>query len=716
MKKRAVYLVLLMFAFTASIALAEPWQWSAESGGNDHYYEVVINRNVQGEPVSITWDEAKAAADARSGNWHLVSINSAAENDFVFSLFEDDPDSWAVSNGLYYGPWIGAYRYSTFDSKYFQFLWGNGEQFLYANWGPRQPNGNGDYVHFLGRHQGQSTWNDLDLRSFTLPVAYVVETASQNQPPVLDPIGNKTVYEGDTISLSISAGDADGDNLTYAVANLPQGADFDPDTRQFEWVTDYGDAGHYEVTFTVSDDGDPVPLSDSETVVVTVGNLNRPPVLAAIDDWEVDEGDPLAFTISATDPDGNNLAYRAENLPVGALFDVDTQTFSWTTDSGNAGNYHITFTVTDDGSPPLTDSETVSITVGDVNHPPVMGTIGNRVVAEGDELEFTVTAQDSDNDSLFFDAGDLPAGAAFDPVTRIFSWAPAYEDRGNHNIIFSVSDSGTPPLGDSETVTITVGDVNRPPAICVPSNPSVELGEFLEFAISISDSDNDNLFLSVGDLPTGAFFDPASRTFVWMPVDQETDEGNHEVTFTVTDDGTPPLSVSRDVTIAVGDVNRPPVIADIGKKVVQAGQLLVFAVTATDLDNDELEFSAEGLSSGAVFDDFRQLFYWMPTSQDIGLNILRFTVTDNGTPPKSDELLVDIEVTEAAVDAEAATGDEVAADDDDEVAADAETAADAEAAADAEEETEEEANTNESEDMIIKGGSVGGCFISSSFN
>jgi hypothetical protein len=211
-------------------------------------------------------------------------------------------------------------------------------------------------------------------------------------------------------------------------------------------------------------------------------------------------------------------------------------------------------------------------------------------------------------------------------------------------------------------------------------NRSVDLGELFEFAVSAFDPDNHNLSFSVVNLPAGASFDAASRTFLWRPADND-DVGNHQVIFTVTDDGDPNLNDSKEVTITVGETNRPPVFGSIGDKVVAAEQLLVFAVTATDPDNDELEFSAHGLSPGAVFDESSQLFYWVPTNHNAGLNILKFVVTDNGTPPLSSEIIVDIEVGEAA----AAGNDST---------------------------KQQEADTPEQPtEIVVKGGSSGGCFI-----
>jgi len=50
-------------------------------------------------------------------------------------------------------------------------------------------------------------------------------------------------------------------------------------------------------------------------------------------------------------------------LPTGASFDVVIQTFSWTPGPWDTGNYDVVFTVTDNGIPPISDSEVILITV-----------------------------------------------------------------------------------------------------------------------------------------------------------------------------------------------------------------------------------------------------------------------------------------------------------------------------------------------------------------
>jgi hypothetical protein len=76
----------------------------------------------------------------------------------------------------------------------------------------------------------------------------------------------------------------------------------------------------------------------------------------------------LQFTISATDPDGDALEYSAAGLPLGASFDSQTQSFSWTPNYDQAGTYNnIAFSVSDGN---LSDTQTISIIVSNVNQPP----------------------------------------------------------------------------------------------------------------------------------------------------------------------------------------------------------------------------------------------------------------------------------------------------------------------------------------------------------
>lgn len=93
-----------------------------------------------------------------------------------------------------------------------------------------------------------------------------------------------------------------------------------------------------------------------------VAGANDAPVLGPIGARSTPELSTLAFTIAATDPDGEPPTYSATGLPAGATLDPATGAFSWTPAAGDmAGSpYSVIFTASDGV---LDDSETVSITV-----------------------------------------------------------------------------------------------------------------------------------------------------------------------------------------------------------------------------------------------------------------------------------------------------------------------------------------------------------------
>ena len=62
----------------------------------------------------------------------------------------------------------------------------------------------------------------------------------------------------------------------------------------------------------------------------------------------------------------------------------------------------------DNGTPNLSDSETITVTVNEVNVAPVLDAIGNQTVDELALLSFTATASDVDDPGQHADASAWP--------------------------------------------------------------------------------------------------------------------------------------------------------------------------------------------------------------------------------------------------------------------------------------------------------------------
>ncbi len=213
------------------------------------------------------------------------------------------------------------------------------------------------------------------------------------------------------------------------------------------------------VTFTYhADDGE---AGNMTTVTITVREVNQAPALIPIGNQTVNETTDLTFTASATDDDVpvQPLRYSLRDAPTGATIDSANGDFIWTpTEAQGPGTYSLTIVVSDTV---VTDSETITITVNEVNQAPVLTPIGDQTVDETTGLTFTATASDSDvpTQALTFtlhagSTGSITSGGDY-------TWTPTEADGpGTYTATVCVSDGA---LEDSETFTITATFSQTPP-------------------------------------------------------------------------------------------------------------------------------------------------------------------------------------------------------------------------------------------------------------
>jgi len=116
-------------------------------------------------------------------------------------------------------------------------------------------------------------------------------------------------------------------------------------------------------------------------------------VLAAIGNKSVNEGQALAFTISASNAGGGTMSYSMSPSPAGAVLDSVSGAFSWTPGYTQSGSYNVTFTAQVNSQ---TDSETITIAVANVDRAPVLIDPGNQLANETGLLTFALSALDQD--------------------------------------------------------------------------------------------------------------------------------------------------------------------------------------------------------------------------------------------------------------------------------------------------------------------------------
>jgi len=207
-------------------------------------------------------------------------------------------------------------------------------------------------------------WNLTFEKVFTISVTNVNDAPTLSGVPELATINEMVAY---SFTASAEDPDAPAQTLTFSLLSAPAGAHIDPDTGEFTWTpTEAQGPASYTFTVRVSDG----VVNTDAGVTLSVDEVNTAPTLDAIGDRSVDEGSELTFTATASDPDSpvNGLTFSLVNAPAGATIDSETGAFTWT--PGDSGVYTVTVRVTDNGTPALSDEETITITVD--NEAPVV--------------------------------------------------------------------------------------------------------------------------------------------------------------------------------------------------------------------------------------------------------------------------------------------------------------------------------------------------------
>ncbi|HLG93225.1 MAG TPA: hypothetical protein VI546_00140, partial [candidate division Zixibacteria bacterium] len=236
-----------------------------------------------------------------------------------------------------------------------------------------------------------------------------------NQPPELLLIPSPAypqVDENQTVAIGFSASDPENTVPILSALGLPKNAAFTDSGNgrgSFSWTPTFSQEGNYFFSFIASDG----ILADTERVMITVGNVNRPPLLLPIDSQFFLEGNASAFGVRGIDPDGDSIFLSADSIPSGAFF-IDSLNgrggFFWSPSFTQAGEHQPLFSVTDRQ---FTEVINARLVVLDFDRAPGLVSLPDQRVTEGQILSFSVTAADADGDGVTLSAVRLPTGAVF---------------------------------------------------------------------------------------------------------------------------------------------------------------------------------------------------------------------------------------------------------------------------------------------------------------
>ena len=400
---------------------------------------------------------------------------------------------------------------------------------------------------------------------------------------VMREVAENTVAGGSVGDDPVTATDGDEDVLTYSLSGGADKAAFtiDQESGQIKVGDDTKlDFEGTQSTYTVEVKAeDPFALSDVVVVIITVTDVDEPPVLglvpgntaprfaAAAYTREVAEntaaGMPIGDPVAAADNEGNALKYSMSGADAASLTIGRTSGQIRTKDALDYETEPNTYTVTVTAADPAGLSDTATVT--DVDEDPVVS--GNAAVdyaENGAGMVATYTAADPENGDIAWslsgdDADDFEISGA---GMLTFMSPPDFESPTDANAdnmysVMVVASDGTNDGAMGVTVTVTDVDENVAPEFAEDTTTreveeNTPQGENIGGPVAAMAGDDDTLTYAIGGADASSFIiiRTTGQIKVREALDYET-KNSYTVTVTATDESD--LSDTITVTIMVTD-------------------------------------------------------------------------------------------------------------------------------------------------------------------
>ena len=466
---------------------------------------------------------------------------------------------------------------------------------------------------------------------------FTVSVQNVNDPPVvINPISDKEYAEGfnsATVNLSGVFDDPDGDALTYSAATSDPTIVTVSVSSAVLTITEAGGFGQATVTVTATD---PSNAEVSDSFVVTVVNVNDPPVVAApVPDQSADEyfgTTRIDLSPVFSDEDGDALTYTASSSNTTVVTVAIDGSDLVISEAGELGTSTITVNASD-GAQNATDA--FAFTVNNVNDAPeVANPIADQ---EADEyfssrnIIISSVFSDKDLDNLTYTVGSSNT----DVVTAALSGTTLTISEvglGTSTISVTASD-GT--LSVTDEFLFTVNNVNDPPTVAIPLG-NLQVDEYfntrtINLSGTFADQDpGDQLTYSAVSNDENVVTVTVTGAELTIT---EAGLGTATITVTATDDGVGTLSVSDDFSITVNNVNdAPEVVNPVGEINLDeyfGTRSRNVAGVFTDKDGDALTYTAvSGNTSVVTVSMSGSILYF--TEQGLGSSLITVTATDDG--------------------------------------------------------------------------------------
>jgi hypothetical protein len=483
-----------------------------------------------------------------------------------------------------------------------------------------------------------------------------------NVAPVLTLPLNPAVDEQTLFTATATATDSDrpANPLTFELVSGPPGLTVSTN-GDIAWnPTEEQGPNVYIVTVRVTDSNtnavNEQHLSTTNSFLLTVNEVNRPPVLTVPTNQVMDELTTLSVSASATDPDipANPLTFSLASAPEGMTINTNTGAITWTPTEAQGPSSNFVLVVVTDLNTNAVNQQQLSVTngfsvvVNEVNQPPVLMVPTNQVVDEMTTLSVSASATDPDipPNPLTFSLALAPEGMTINTNSGAITWTPTEAQGPSSNfVLVVVTDLNTNAVNQQQlSVTngfgVVVNEVNQPPVLMVPTHQLVDEMTTLSVSASatVPDMPANPLTFGLALAPEGMTINTNTGAITWTPTEAQGPSSNF-VLVVVTDLNTnavnqQQLSVTNGFSVVVNEVNQPPVPTVPTNQVMDELTTLSVSASATDPDipPNPLAFSLASAPEGMTINTNTGAITWTPTeAQGPSSNFVLVVVTDLNT-------------------------------------------------------------------------------------
>ncbi len=422
------------------------------------------------------------------------------------------------------------------------------------------------------------------------------------------------------------ANDLNGDKLAYELVVRPDGMVVDSTTGLIGWQPTSEQLGAHDVVLRVSDGYGGVDLQSFE---IFVRPFNSPPLFVTGLGYGLPEnpvavvGQPFEYRAVAQDADNDSITYSLIATVPGASIHPQTGVLTWIPATLQTSQL-FTIAASDGKGGVTSQSLNVQVLASVPNDAPVITSSPRNRIGLGQLYSYAVKAFDPNNDPLTIALETAPAGMTIDDRGRVF-WQPSGSQFGSNNVKIRASDGRGGVDVQEFTVNVVSMPSNSSPSI--DSNPvlAATQGRVYEYDLVGSDSDGDTLFWSLEKAPKGMLIDSERGTIRWMPL--PTQVGNHSVIVRVMDSfGAEHVQAFN---LRVRSVNVPPTIISSPPTVAAVNKVYKYAVLASDLENDALNYSLVNPPQGMTINRETGLIEWTPAAAQLGSKDVEVLVEDS---------------------------------------------------------------------------------------